>query len=151
MGLTTAFKTGLRCLVLLAQAGPVPQSAKTLAERLGTSEKYIEQILIPLRRAQLVRSRRGLKGGYVLARPPMAISLADVFQVLQGPFNLCGCADRECHECVRPELWRSLEACWDATLRTVNLAHLASARRLVVRPGQPTLVADMWYEDGAGI
>jgi Rrf2 family cysteine metabolism transcriptional repressor len=151
MILTTGFKTGLRCLVLLAQSGPRPLSARSLAETIGSSEKYVEQVLIPLRRAEIVRSRRGLNGGYVLARVPSAISLADVYRALQGPFTLCGCTDDECEECVRPELWRSLEACWDQTLETVNLAQMVSARRLVLRTGQPTLLVDLWYQDGAGI
>jgi Rrf2 family cysteine metabolism transcriptional repressor len=151
MGLTTAFKTGLRCLVVLARSGTGPLSAKALAEELGTSEKYLEQVLLPLRRAKLIRSQRGTRGGYVLARPPAAISLAEVLRVLQGPLTLCDCQDADCRECVRPELWRSLETCWDATLGAVTLAHMASEEDLVFTPSRPTLRVGMFCLDGAGI
>jgi Rrf2 family cysteine metabolism transcriptional repressor len=151
VGLTTAFKTGLRCLVVLARSGTGPLSAKALAEELGTSEKYLEQVLLPLRRAKLIRSQRGTRGGYVLARSPAAVSIAEVMRVLQGPLTLCDCEDGQCHECVRPELWRSLEVCWDATLGAVTLAHIASDQELIFSPSRPTLRVGMLCQDGAGI
>ena len=150
MELTASFKTGLRCLVALVEE-PGRHSARMLAEGVGASEKYVEQVLMPLRRAGIVQSRRGPDGGYMLARRAGSISLAEVFSVLQGSFDLCGCPDQACGECVRPELWRSLEACWDATLNTVTLEHLASGHHLVVLPGRPTLQVGALFRDGAGI
>ncbi len=54
--------------------------------RQGIPEPYLEQLLLALRRAALVRSYRGPGGGYTLTRPPGAISLADVVAALEGPF-----------------------------------------------------------------
>src|SRR2546430_2419965 len=57
-----------------------------MAHRRGTPEPYLEQLLLALRRAALVRSYRGPGGGYTLTRPPAAISLADIVAALEGPF-----------------------------------------------------------------
>src|SRR5260370_16512199 len=66
--------------------GERPVHATEIAQRQGIPEPYLEQLLLALRRAALVRSYRGPGGGYTLTRPPAAISLADVVAALQGPF-----------------------------------------------------------------
>jgi Rrf2 family protein len=67
--------------------GERPVHATEIAQRQGIPEPYLEQLLLALRRAALVRSYRGPGGGYTLTRPPAAISLADVVAALEGPFN----------------------------------------------------------------
>src|ERR1700730_12860092 len=66
--------------------GERPVDASELARRQAIPEPYLEQLLLALRRAALVRSYRGPGGGYTLTRPPAAISLADVVAALEGPF-----------------------------------------------------------------
>src|ERR1700687_3948326 len=66
--------------------GERPVHATEIAHRQGIPEPYLEQLLLALRRAALVRSYRGPGGGYTLTRPPAAISLADVVAALEGPF-----------------------------------------------------------------
>lgn len=66
--------------------GERPVHATEVARRQGIPEPYLEQLLLALRRAALVRSYRGPGGGYTLTRPPAAISLADVVAALEGPF-----------------------------------------------------------------
>jgi Rrf2 family iron-sulfur cluster assembly transcriptional regulator len=66
--------------------GERPVHATEIAQRQGIPEPYLEQLLLALRRAALVRSYRGPGGGYTLTRPPAAISLADVVAALEGPF-----------------------------------------------------------------
>src|ERR1700730_14589533 len=61
--------------------------APEIPPRQGIPEPYLEQLLLALRRAALVRSYRGPGGGYTLTRPPAAISLADIVAALEGPFN----------------------------------------------------------------
>jgi Rrf2 family protein len=63
-----------------------PVHATEIAQRQGIPEPYLEQLLLALRRAALVRSYRGPGGGYTLTRPPGAISLADIVAALEGPF-----------------------------------------------------------------
>ena len=66
--------------------GERPVHATDIAQRQGIPEPYLEQLLLALRRAALVRSYRGPGGGYTLTRPPAAISLADIVAALEGPF-----------------------------------------------------------------
>lgn len=66
--------------------GERPVHASEVAQRQGIPEPYLEQLLLALRRASLVRSYRGPGGGYTLTRPPGAISLADIVAALEGPF-----------------------------------------------------------------
>jgi Rrf2 family iron-sulfur cluster assembly transcriptional regulator len=66
--------------------GERPVHATEIAQRQGIPEPYLEQLLLALRRAALVRSYRGPGGGYTLTRPPAAVSLADVVAALEGPF-----------------------------------------------------------------
>jgi Rrf2 family protein len=66
--------------------GERPVHASEVAQRQGIPEPYLEQLLLALRRASLVRSYRGPGGGYTLTRPPAAVSLADIVAALEGPF-----------------------------------------------------------------
>jgi Rrf2 family protein len=62
-----------------------PVSVRDLAERTGLPQPYLEQILLSLKGVGLVRSKRGVGGGYVLARPPETITLAEVVAAVDGP------------------------------------------------------------------
>lgn len=107
MKLSKRGEYGLRALQYLAARygdGPVPN--KELAERANIPYRFLEQILITLKHARIVRSQRGPQGGYALARPPHQITLAEVVRLLDGPlapipcasetaFEPCGCPDME--------------------------------------------------------
>lgn len=62
-----------------------PTSVRDIAERTGLPQPYLEQILLALKGAGLVRSKRGVGGGYVLARPPAEITLGQVVSAVDGP------------------------------------------------------------------
>jgi len=76
-----------RALVSLAlhTADSGPTSVRDIAERTGLPQPYLEQILLALKGAGLVRSKRGVGGGYVLARPAEDITLADIVSAVDGP------------------------------------------------------------------
>ena len=100
-------KYGLRALVELARAGGAQVSAGELAARAGAPRKFLEAILLELSRNQIVLSRRGKFGGYVLARAADAITFAEVIRVIDGPLALAPCVSprlgfRKCADC--PEL-----------------------------------------------
>ena len=61
-----------------------PTSVRDIAERTGLPQPYLEQILLALKGAGIVRSKRGVGGGYVLARAPEQISLYDIMKVVDG-------------------------------------------------------------------
>ena len=65
-----------------------PTTVRDLAERTGLPQPYLEQILLALKGAGLVRSKRGVGGGYVLARPADAITLAEIIRAVDGPIAL---------------------------------------------------------------
>jgi Rrf2 family protein len=78
----------LRAVVELAAAGGSaerPVTAERLATAQGIPSKFLETILVQLRRAGVVHAQRGPDGGYWLARPAAEISLADVIRVIDGP------------------------------------------------------------------
>jgi Rrf2 family protein len=76
-----------RALLSLAlhDAPAVPTSVRDIAERTGLPQPYLEQILLALKGAGLVRSKRGVGGGYVLARAPDSITLAQIVSAVDGP------------------------------------------------------------------
>lgn len=75
-----------RALLSLAlHAEDQPTSVRDIAERTGLPQPYLEQILLALKGAGLVRSKRGVGGGYVLARPPAEITLGQIVSAVDGP------------------------------------------------------------------
>src|ERR687884_2327145 len=77
-----------RALLSLALHGSErPTSVKEIAERTNLPQPYLEQILLSVKGAGLVRSKRGVGGGYVLARPPDEITLAQIVTAVEGPLT----------------------------------------------------------------
>jgi len=89
-----------------------PTSVRDIAERTGLPQPYLEQILLALKGAGLVRSKRGVGGGYVLARNPDQISLSDIVSAVDGPIvagdfgepHTDGACDHE-GQCVLLAVW----------------------------------------------
>ena len=75
----------LLSLALHHDAADTPTSVRDIAERTGLPQPYLEQILLALKGAGLVRSKRGVGGGYVLARPPAEITLGEIVSAVDGP------------------------------------------------------------------
>ena len=67
--------------------GEGPTSLKSIAEKNGLSEHYLEQLIAPLRNAGLVKSIRGAYGGYILSREASTITAGDIIRVLEGPIS----------------------------------------------------------------
>ncbi len=85
MHITAKADYAVRTLLELAAAGGAAGKAEALATAQNIPHKFLESVLADLRRADLVRSRRGPDGGYWLARPPAEISVADVIRAVEGP------------------------------------------------------------------
>ena len=84
MRITARVSYGLRALVILADRRDEPMKGEAIARHHDLSVGFLEVVLGELRRAGLVDSKRGGQGGYWLARPPDAITVADVIRVLDG-------------------------------------------------------------------
>jgi len=86
-----AASLGLHAAVLLATRTGTFVPAVRMAEELGVSQAHLAKVLQWLARAGIVRSVRGPHGGFALARNPGAISLAEVFEAIEGPLTPGGC------------------------------------------------------------
>lgn len=135
MNLSTKSRYGTRLLLDLAQSdGNSFVQLKEISKRQGISLKYLEQIIIPLKRARLVESSRGASGGYRLARPPERISVGEIVAILEGRKALTRC---EIHPevCERSEscsvrnLWKEATGALYDKLDGVSLSDLAARER----------------------
>jgi Rrf2 family transcriptional regulator, cysteine metabolism repressor len=101
MKISTKGEYGIRALLELSRRygeGYI-QSADIAAAR-GVPENYLYQLLITLRKAGIIRSRRGPQGGHMLARPPSAINVAEAIVALEGPLAPLPCVQEEVeHDC----------------------------------------------------
>ncbi len=101
MKLSTRGKYGMYAMIFLAQhAGEGPQSLKAFSA-LDLPEAYLEQLLGSLRRAELVKTVRGVQGGYQLSRSPEEITVRDVLEALEGELTLSGCVSDPEASCAR--------------------------------------------------
>lgn len=94
MKLSTRARYGLRLMMALARRkGEGPCYLKDIAREEGISEKYLGQIVIPLRAKGLIISFRGARGGYILSRPASSISLREIIEPLEGDIDLVECVN----------------------------------------------------------
>jgi Rrf2 family protein len=98
------------------------------------SPKYLEQIMIPLRKAGIVESVRGPNGGYVLGRPPEDIRLVEVYRLLEGSAAPVDCLDSDgsCpmeEVCPSQDTWRKIKEAIERVLHSKTLADLARMTR----------------------
>ena len=92
MKISTKGRYGLRILIDLATHDSTkPRLVRDIAESQQISEKYISRLIIDLRRARLVRSVRGMKGGFFLARSPKEITLLDILETMEGTISIVDC------------------------------------------------------------
>jgi len=90
MRISTRGDYASRALLSLALHGSAegPTTVRDIAERTGLPQPYLEQILLSLKGAGIVRSKRGVGGGYILARSPSEITLAEIVRAVDGPIAL---------------------------------------------------------------
>jgi len=131
----------LRAVIELATAGDGPVKGERIAQAQEIPLKFLENILGDLRQAGIVRSQRGVDGGYWLARPPEEISVADVVRTVEGPIanvrgigpesvSYVGSAER------LQDVWIAVRANLRAVLERVTIADVA-------RGELPDSVADL--------
>jgi len=94
MKLSTRGRYGTRLMLELAKSyGKGPVSMSEIAKRQDIPLKYLEQLVIPLKKARLIDSVRGPKGGHMLSRPPGEVNLWELLNILESKFTLVDCAD----------------------------------------------------------
>ena len=136
MRVTTWAEYGLIVSIHLARrSGQGPVAARELSEQERLPHDYVEQILLRLRRAGLVESVRGARGGYLLARPAQEVSVKDVIEASEHVTFEVNCDVHRVDEercdpgtacSIRP-VWRMLERRINEVLASVSLADLQHA------------------------
>jgi Rrf2 family protein len=133
----------LRALLFLAARGDtIPVQISEIAESERIPRKFLEAILLELKKTGIVRSHRGRSGGYSLGRPAKDISFADVLRVTDGPLALSPCvsvmAYRKCDDCFEESVCairKALLAARDATAQILESRNLAAAAQQLRRSG----------------
>lgn len=143
MKLSTKGRYGLRAMLDMAlseEEGPI--ASHTIAQRQEISERYLEQLLIPLKQAGLVKSVRGSQGGYILGRAPKDISVGDIIRVLEGPLAPVDCVNelnpddcKRADTCVTRTIWAKVRDSIAEILDSYSLQDLVEESRNMPKAG----------------
>ncbi|MEI9889122.1 MAG: Rrf2 family transcriptional regulator [Rhizomicrobium sp.] len=125
----------LHALIVLAEhTGDTPMQIADVAEEARVPRKFLEQILLDLKKRGIVKSTRGRSGGYLLGKAPRDITFADVIRVMDGPLALAPCvsvtAYHKCEDCVDEAtcaIRKVLLAARDATAQVLESRTIAQA------------------------
>jgi Rrf2 family protein len=120
----------LRAAIELAAAGDGPVKGERIAQAQEIPLKFLENILLELRHAGIVRSQRGVEGGYWLARPAEEVSLAEVIRAVEGPIaNVRGVGPQDVEYGGAAgrlrEVWIAVRASLRSVLEETTVADLA--------------------------
>ena len=120
----------LRAAIELAAAGDGPVKGERIAQAQEIPLKFLENILLELRHAGIVRSQRGVEGGYWLARPAEQVSLAEVIRAVEGPIaNVRGVGPQDVEYGGAAgrlrEVWIAVRASLRSVLEETTIADLA--------------------------
>jgi Rrf2 family transcriptional regulator, cysteine metabolism repressor len=116
-------------LALHYNKGVVP--IQELAKKGDIPFKFLEQILLTLKKGGFVASKRGVDGGYFLARPPESITVGEVIRFIEGPIEPIACAKKDKYEtckdfphCVFKDIWSSVYIATSLVVDTITFAEL---------------------------
>ena len=138
MKLSTKGRYGVRLMLDLAlHNGEGPVLLKDIARRQGISEKYLWNLINPLKTVGFVKSIRGAHGGYKLAKNPAEISLRDIMQVLEGPLCLVDCVEdpsacERSPSCITRDVWCEASQNFLKTLEAMTLEKMVERHRVRV-------------------
>lgn len=128
----------LKALLVLSERYPSTQPLRVeeIAVSQGVPENYLRRLLIELKRGGLVASQKGPSGGYLLARHPAKITMAEVVQAIEGDYAPVECLDEAANSicpreqaCAMREVWREVRDSVLAVLQRTTLESLARKRK----------------------
>ena len=140
MKLSTRGRYAMRAMLDLSlHHGEGPTLLKDIAERQQISARYLEHLILSLKAAGLVRSARGARGGFSLAKPPSQIRLIEVMQVSEGSIAPVECvSDPEvCSRasfCVTRDIWSEMNKAMNGILESTTLQDLVERQREKEQP-----------------
>jgi Rrf2 family transcriptional regulator, cysteine metabolism repressor len=135
MKLSTRGRYGVRIMLELAlHFGEGPVLLKDIAERQAISEKYLWQLINPLKSMGLIKSIRGARGGYVLARDPAEINLREILRILEGSLCLVDCVDDPAacdrsESCITREIWSETSKNISQSLESMTLGKMVERHK----------------------
>ncbi|QGT99379.1 Iron-sulfur cluster regulator IscR [Candidatus Syntrophocurvum alkaliphilum] len=139
MKFSTKSRYGLRAMIEIASNennDPIP--SKTIAQRQDLSVRYLEQLLLPLKQAGLLKSIRGSQGGYILGKKPSEITVLDIIRVLEGPIAPVDCVNESSPEkcnrfesCVTKNIWYKVRDCVTDILNSYTLKDLLNEQKSI--------------------
>jgi len=137
-------KYALRALSVLALAEPAQLQARRIAGEAKVPEKFLETILVELRNAGIVSSRRGTIGGHSLAKPADQIMVGDIVRIIDGPIAPIRCASvtayQPCADCIDPQTCALRDLMGDVRDAMSDIIDKRSLRELAQATVQPPAV-----------
>jgi len=116
-----------------------------LAKKGDIPNKFLEQILLTLKKGGFVGSKRGIDGGYFLARPPETITVGEVIRFIEGPIEPIACAGKKkyekCHDfpyCVFKDIWSQVYTATSLVVDTITFAELIRRIENIKNNGENT-------------
>jgi Rrf2 family transcriptional regulator, cysteine metabolism repressor len=145
MRISTKGEYGIRAVLELAHRhGEGYVQSADIARARDIPENYLYQLLITLRKAGLIRSRRGPKGGHMLARPPEHVNMAEVVICLEGPLAPVSCVQDEVYtgcefsaSCAVRSVWQRVTTATQSILEDTSFGDLVAMERANCEPAQP--------------
>ncbi len=135
MRLSTRARYGLRAMLEIAMSnGESPVMMRSISENQGISRKYLHAILTTLKSAGLVRSVRGVRGGYTLSRSPSRIQVSEVIRVLEGSLSVVDCVQENglcarSETCVTRDVWLDVNRAIEGVLGNLTLEDLVQRQK----------------------
>jgi Rrf2 family iron-sulfur cluster assembly transcriptional regulator len=126
-----------RIMISLANSPDRPVSKAEISHREGISPGYLQQLMITLTSAGLIKSYRGKSGGFALAQPAEKITVQQVIRATEGRFELAPCVDVECaraQSCAAHLLWVQAAARVNDLFENTTVADLAASERSLEEP-----------------
>ena len=130
MKLSTRGRYGTRMMLDLAQhQGEGPVQIGDIAKRQDISVKYLEQLIIPLKKASYINSIRGPRGGHMLAISPEKITVGEIVKILEGGIDLTDCIGNpeicpRAEHCVTRDIWAETTDAIYNKLNSITLAKM---------------------------
>jgi len=111
-----------------------PVLIKDIARRQDISERYLEQLFIPLRVAGLIKGIRGARGGFSLVKPPQEIKVSEIVQATEGVITTSECVHRpgicpRSGTCIARNVWTEMQRAIDNVLESFTLEDLVEKQR----------------------
>lgn len=128
MKISTKSRYGIRAIAFITRKNQYC-SVRQIADQEHIPFEYLEKIFSKLKKANLVKVKRGVSGGYKLSRSPQKITVGQVVQALDGKFNPVNCTDGQFKcplscDCLAQKMWGKIQQAFISTLDSISLSSL---------------------------